>query len=86
MWLCSCPGLYRGTILALKEYFGSPKGVYEADARDILAWKKLSDGDEMSWVGALTDYKDTVTASDAEARLARRSLRFVSRYSEEFPA
>ena len=86
MWLCSCPGLYRGTILALTEYFGSPKGVYEADARDLLAWKKLSDGDEMSWVGALTDYKDTVTASDAEARLARRSLRFVSRYSEEFPA
>ena len=86
MWLCSCTKLYRPAILGLTEYFGSPKGVYEADARELLAWRKLSDGEEMSWVGALIDYKDTVTASDAEARLKRRGLRFVSRYGEGFPS
>ena len=43
LWLCSCPKMYRNTILALTDYFGSPKAVYEADTRQLLAWKKLSE-------------------------------------------
>lgn len=86
LWLCSCPKLYRNTILALISYFGSPKAVYEADTRELIAWKKLSDEAMTLWVNELTVYKDTVGTADAEKLLEQRNLRFVSRQSETFPA
>ena len=85
MWLCSCPGLYHNTIRALTDYFGSPKAVYEADTRQLLAWKRLGNEELTAWVNELTEYKDTTGTADAEALLERRDLKFVSRESGEFP-
>ena len=85
LWLCSCPKMYRNTILALTDYFGSPKAVYEADTRQLLAWKRLANEDMTAWVNELTVYKDTTGTADAEKLLEKRNLRFVSRQSEEFP-
>ena len=85
LWLCSCPKLYRNTILALTEYFGSPKAVYEAETRQLLAWKKLGNEEMTAWVNELTVYKDTVGTADAEKLLEKRGLHFVSRESGGFP-
>ena len=85
LWLCSCPGLYRNTIFALTEYFGSPKAVYQADTRELIAWKRLSDEKMTAWVNELSVYKDTTGTADAEKLLEKRDLKFVSRDSSEFP-
>ena len=77
MWLCSCPKLYRNTILALTDYFGSPKAVYEADTRQLLAWKKLGNDEMTAWVNELTVYKETTGTAQAEELLEQRGLQFV---------
>ena len=86
MWLCSCPKLYRNTILALTDYFGSPKAVYEADTRQLLAWKKLGNDEMTAWVNELTVYKETTGTAQAEELLEQRGLQFVSRQSDAFPS
>ncbi len=85
LWLCSCPGLYRGSIAGLMGFFRSPRNLYEAEPRELIRWKRLADDDTTKWVNALIDYKDKVTVTDAEKRLALKRLAFVSRYSEDFP-
>ncbi len=85
LWLCACPKMYRNTIHALTDYFGSPRAVYEASPRELLAWKRLADADTDAWVNALTAYKETTLTSDAEKLLASRDLKFVSRTSAHFP-
>lgn len=85
MWLCSCPRMYRNTLLALTDYFGSPRAVYEADTRELLAWKKLENKEMTAWVNELTVYKDTTGLADAERLLEKRNLHFVSRQSPLFP-
>ncbi len=85
LWLCSCPGLYRGAIAGLMSFFHSPKELYESETRELIRWKRLADDDTMKWVNSLIEYKDKVTAAEAEARIARKHMSFVSRYSEDFP-
>ncbi len=85
MWLCSCPGLYRSQISGLVRYFGDPRSIYEAESRELGRWKKLADDDAMKWVNCLTDYKDTVTVTDAEQKLLTKKMKFASRYSGAFP-
>lgn len=85
MWLCSCPGIYRNGILALMQYFRSPKAVYEADVRDFIAWQKLPDDRSLSWVASFMDYREKVCALQAEEILKSRNLSFVSRQSKRFP-
>ncbi len=85
LWLCSCPGLYRSVIAGLMEYFHTPKQLYEAEARELMRWRKLADNETMKWVDSLIGYKEKVTVVDAEGRAGRRKLSFVSRYSPRFP-
>lgn len=85
LWLCSCPGLYRPQIAGLIGYFGDPKKLYDAESRELIRWKKLADDETTKWVNALIDYKDTTTVVEAEEKLSRRKLHFVSRQSPLFP-
>ena len=85
LWLCSCPGLYLNGLAGLIGYFQDPKTLYEADARELIRWKKLEDRETTRWVHALMNYKESCTLAEAEARLANRKLHFVSRYSRRFP-
>ena len=74
MWLCSCPKLYRNTILALTDYFGSPKAVYEADTRQLLAWKKLGNDEMTAWVNELTVYKECSHYGEQAAKVIGEAL------------
>ena len=85
LWLCSCPGLYRPQIAGLIGYFGDPKSLYEAETRELGRWKRLADDETVKWVNALINYKDTTSVAEAEEKLTKRKLNFVSRQSPLFP-
>ena len=85
LWLCSCPGLYRNAIAGLIGYFKDPKRIYEAETRELARWKRLADDETTKWVNSLINYKETVSAVEAEEKLISRNLHFVSRQSPLFP-
>ncbi len=85
LWLCSCPGLYRPQIAGLIGFFHDPKQLYDAQTRELIRWKKLADDETTKWVNSLINYKDTVSAVEAEEKLASRKLHFVSRQHPRFP-
>ena len=85
LWLCSCPGLYRPQIAGLIAYFKDPKRLYEAQTRELMRWKKLADEETTKWVNTLIDYKETTGLLEAEKKLLRRKVSFVSRQSALFP-
>ena len=85
LWLCSCPGLYRPQIAGLIGFFHDPKQLYDAQTRELIRWKKLADDETTKWVNSLINYKDTVSAVEAEEKLAGRKLHFVSRQHPRFP-
>lgn len=85
LWLCSCPGLYRPQIAGLIGFFHDPKQLYDAQTRELIRWKKLADDETTKWVNSLINYKETVSAVEAEEKLASRKLRFISRQHPCFP-
>ena len=85
LWLCSCPGLYRPQIAGLIGFFHDPKQLYDAQTRELIRWKKLADDETTKWVNSLINYKETVSAVEAEEKLANRKLRFISRQHPCFP-
>ncbi len=85
LWLCSCKGLYRTQISGLMSYFRSPKQLYESDARELSAWKKLGNADTTAWVNRLIDYKNSVSLNEAEEKLSNAKIHFASRNSPAFP-
>ena len=85
LWLCSCPGLYRPQIAGLIGFFHDPKQLYDAQTRELIRWKKLADDETTKWVNSLINYKETVSAVEAEEKLGSRKLRFISRQHPCFP-
>ena len=85
LWLCSCPGLYRPQIAGLIGFFHDPKQLYDAQTRELIRWKKLADDETTKWVNSLINYKETVSAVEAEEKLGNRKLRFISRQHPCFP-
>lgn len=85
LWLCSCAGLYRQQIAGLIRYFGDPRSLYDAEARELVRWKKLADDSTTKWVNALIDYKESTTVAESEESLRKKNLHFVSRQSAHFP-
>ena len=80
-WLCSCPILTRNEILALIQYFGSPRGVYEAPLSAMAPFQKL----RQKWVRSLISYKESCSLEKSADLLHQKGLKFCHQDDRHFP-
>ena len=80
-WLCSCPILTRNEILALIQYFGSPRGVYEAPLSAMAPFQKL----RQKWVRSLISYKESCSLEKSADLLHQKGLKFCYQDDRHFP-
>ena len=82
LWLCSVPDLSLSAQKALVFYFGSPKGVWEAEEKEFALWKKTG----ARWVDGLLRFRRNFGPEQVCHSTWQKGIKFISREKDGFPA